>query len=73
MISLKQATSLGDVEDAYKKLSGEPGAALRIPGALRHGGGFGIPAALIQLFAAWSHTSDNSLLRLYASDALKRA
>jgi hypothetical protein len=69
MISFKQATSLGDIEDAYRKLSGEPGAAIRIPGALRHGGGFGIPAALIQFFAAWSRASDNSLLKLYASDA----
>lgn len=69
MISFKQAASLGDIEDAYEKLSGEPGPAIRIPGSLRHGGGFGIAAAFIQFFAAWSRASDNLLLKLYASDA----
>lgn len=41
MISYKLAASLGDIEDAYKKLSGEAGAVIRISGSLRYGGGSG--------------------------------
>lgn len=69
MISFKQATSLGDVEEAYKKLLEDPHTAIRFPGGLRHGGGFGIPAAIIQFLAAWSRACGNPLLKLYASDA----
>ena len=68
MISFKQDTSLVDVEDAYIKHKESPGVPIRIPGMLRHGGGFGIPFALIQFFAAWSRATQNSLLKLYASD-----
>ena len=69
MISFTQATSLSDLENAYKKLLAEPQTSIRIPGALRHGGGFGIPAAFIQFLAAWSRACENSHLKFYPSDA----
>lgn len=68
MISFKQAITLIDIENSYSKLEGEGNDVLRVPSSLRHGGGLGITAALIQFFAAWTRTRKNPILRLYASD-----
>ena len=69
MISFKQSSSLLDIETAYSELSGTDSDVIRIPTALRHGGGVGVTPAFFQFLAAWSRIRPRPILRLYSSEA----
>ncbi|MFC7298081.1 hypothetical protein [Herminiimonas aquatilis] len=69
MISIKNSSSLVDVEDENHSLDTENEISLKLPTSLKHGGGFGITAALIQLIAKFSRMNTDSKLSMHAASA----
>lgn len=66
MHSIRQKTTLIDVEDALFELSSsDTSSVLRIPSDLRLGGTFGVSGALIQYIATWRRAHPKCVLRAY--------
>ena len=66
MISIEKSVSLPLIERFHELLREENEITLRIPTSLDYGGAFGVPASLIQFFAAWSR-ENNKHIKLYSS------
>lgn len=67
MISFPSNSTLIEIEDAYSTLQGDGANEIRIPTHLRHGGTFGIIAALIQFITFWARSNPDGALIPYSS------
>lgn len=67
MISLRTDSTLLNIEDMYKYLQSAEAVDIRLPSHLKHGGTFGITAAIVQFVASWARDSQEGKLSPYGS------